>query len=186
MLAAKEKRKRIMGKEKTTEALFEGIFVPSVLDIAKEEIALLKKRAEAGEALAELCLILLDFSGSTMHYNSFNGDTDELDEIQKAVFEKLDALGKRLPLAYKVAGDLYLGTMGKIVWHSDLALPYYEKYAEATGDRSILDNLEEYQHQKWEEYKDIHHRQQVRQILDRSKIGITYSHDPLFYENLHD
>lgn len=175
-----------MGKEKTTKTLFNEIFVPSVLEITDEEIALLKQRAEAGEALAELCLILLDFSNSTMHYDFFNGSEDELDDVQVATFKKLEALGKKLPLAYKVAGDLYLGTMGKIVWHHDLAEPFYKRYAEATGDQSILDNLEAYYRQKWEEYKDTQHLQQVRKILDRSKIGVTYSHDPLFYENLHD
>ena len=175
-----------MANEKTTETLFQEIFVPSALEITKEEIALLQSRAEAGETLAELCLVLLDFSNSTMHYDSFNGDNDELDEIQEATFKKLDVLGKKLSLAYKVAGDLHLGTMGKIVWHSELAKPYFEKYAEATGDHSIVDGMEAYMHEKWEEYKDIHRLQQVRKILDRSKIGVTYSHDPLFYEGLHD
>ena len=175
-----------MDHQKTTEAIFEEIFVPSVLEINEEEIALLKERAEAGEALAELCLILLDFSNSTMHYDFFNGSKDELDDVQKATFEKLSLLGKKLPLAYKVAGDLYLGTMGKIVWHHDLAEPFYKLYAEATGDHSILDNLEAYFREKWEEYKDTQHLQQVDKILDHSKIGVTYSHDPLFYENLRD
>ena len=175
-----------MEKEKTTQTLFEEIFVPSVLETTEEEIALLKQRAEAGEALAELCLILLDFSHSTMHYDFFSGTKDELDKVQEATFKKLDALGKKLPLAYKVAGDLYLGTMGKIVWHSDLALPYFEKHAQATGDRSIVDDFEAYAKEKWEDYKDIQRCQQVHKILDRSKNGVTYSHDPLFYENLHD
>ena len=175
-----------MEKEKTTQPLFEEIVVPSVLETTEEEIALLKQRAEEGEALAELCLILLDFSHSTMHYDFFSGTKDELDQVQEATFKKLDALGKKLPLAYKVAGDLYLGTMGKIVWHSDLALPYFEKHAQATGDRSIVDDFEAYAKEKWEEYKDIQHCQQVHKILGRSKNGVTYSHDPLFYENLHD
>ncbi len=172
-------------EQRNLEALLEKIYVPYGLEIEEEEIAYLNARAEEGEALAELCLILLDFYHSKMHYNFFNGTKDELDATQVAVFKRLDALGKKLPLAYKVAGDLHLGKMGKIVWHRDIAKEYHEKYAEATGDRSIIDGYEEYTNQMWEEYKSVQNRQQKAVILEAFKgLEPTYSHDPLFYENL--
>ncbi|MCR5491961.1 MAG: hypothetical protein K6F32_07535 [Bacilli bacterium] len=175
-----------MASARTIEELFEAIFVPYNMEISEEEVALLKQKAESGEAFAELCLILLDFYGSKMHYNFFNGTKDELDEIQEASFAKLDALGKRLPFAYKVAGDLHLGKMGKIVWHTEIARSYFEKYAEATGDRSIIDGFDAYTKEMWEEYKSTQSRQQRIQIRKAFKgLGdVTYSHDPSFYENL--
>lgn len=175
-----------MPQARSPKEVFEAIFHPYRIELEDSEIAALQKQAEQGDATAELDLILLDFYGSTMHYDSFNGSKDELDDVQVAVFAKLDALGKKLPLAYKVAGDLYLGTMGKIVWHCDLARPYFEKYAAASGDTSILDDFESYTNEKWQGYKEASRSQQVRRILEASKTGITYSHDPQFYENLRD
>ena len=171
---------------RSNQELFEAIFKWGQIKVSEEEIAALRERSEKREYLAELCLILLDFSESKMHYNWFNGTVDELDKIQKEAFVKLEALGKHLPLAYKVAGDLYLGTMGKIVWHQDLGLPFFEKYASATGDRSILDDFDSYISKKWRDYNDIQYYQQVQKVLkSRKSDDVGYSHDPLFYEN-HD
>ena len=162
------------------EKLYEKCLTPSRLELSNEEINFLKEKAKK-DPLAELCLILYDFAQSRILF-SFNGEIDEHDEIQKATFVKLETLGKYFPLAYKVAGELYLGTMGKIIWHSDRALEYYKKYAEATGDHEIVDHYEEYTHKKWPEYNDNMHRQRARRIMEESEVGVTYSHDPLYYE----
>ena len=166
--------------EEKLNALYKKCLTPSQLELNKEEMSFLQENTKE-YPMAELCLILYDFSQSRILF-SFNGEIDEHDEIQKATFVKLDALGKYFPLAYKVAGELYLGTMGKIIWHSDRALKYYEQYAAATGDREVIDNFEEYTHEKWREYNDNMHRQRVNRILSESKVRVTYSHDPLYYE----
>ena len=166
--------------EERLEQLYKKCFTPYRLELEEEEMKFLQDNAKK-YPLAELCLILYDFAQSRILF-SFNGEIDEHDEIQAATFVKLEALGKVYPLAYKVAGELYLGTMGKIIWHSDRALEYYKKYAEATGDREVVDHFEEYTHSKWGDYNDNMHRQRVRRILDESKTGVTYSHDPSFYD----
>ena len=167
---------------KDVNELFERIYTPYRFDIDKKEIEFLQLEAEKRNYQAELALILLDFSKSYVHYDSFNGTKDELDDIQESCFEKLEKLAKLYPYAYKVIGELHLGKMGKIVFHHEIALEYFKKYAEATGDNEPVDNFEKISHEAWEDYKDVSHYQQTKRILERSKIGVTYSHDPLFYE----
>ena len=166
--------------EEKLNQLFEKCLTASKLELNEEDMKFLQNNS-AKYPMAELCLILYDFAQSRILF-SFNGEIDEHDEIQKATFVKLEALGKYFPLAYKVAGELYLGTMGKIIWHSDRALEYYKKYAEATGDCEIIDNYEQYTRKKWPEYNDNMHRQRARRIIEESNVGVTYSHDPLFYD----
>ena len=165
---------------KRLEELYQKCFTAERLELSEEDLTFLQENSQK-YPMAELCLILFDFAQSRILF-SFNGEIDEHDEIQASTFTKLEALGKVFPLAYKVAGELYLGTMGKIIWHSDLALKYYEQYAEATGDREIVDHYEEYTQKKWPIYKENMFLQRARRLREESGIGITYSHDPSFYD----
>lgn len=166
--------------EKRLEELYEKCLTAGKLELSEEELTFLQENSDKNP-MAELCLILFDFTQSRILF-SFNGEIDEHDEIQASTFVKLETLGKVLPLAYKVAGELYLGTMGKIIWHSDRALKYYEQYAEATGDREIVDHYKEYTCKKWPVYKDNMHCQRARRLREESGIGMIYSHDPSFYD----
>ena len=96
-------------------------------------------------------------------------------------FKKLSSLGEIHPLAYKVAGEIQLGELGRIYFNSDKALPYFKKYALATGDSSIVDNYDDYTKSKWKEFIDKEQYQVRQKYLDHSQ-GITYSHDPSFYD----
>ena len=163
--------------------IFEKIFSPYSDELSEEELTFVSSCIN-DHPLARLILIIERFKVSTIEYkNPLNGagPGDVLDDIQKKTFIDLEKLGEELPLAFKVAGDLYLGTLGKIYFHSDLALPYFKKYAELSGDTYIVDNYEKYTHQKWEDYKDIQSSQVRKKYL---KGEITYSHDPLYYEKL--
>ncbi len=144
--------------------MFEAIFVPYNIDVDDDEIAFLYNEASKGDGLAKLCLILLEFSLSSIHYNFINGTKDELDEIQKETFIKLEELGETFPLAYKVAGDLHLAKMGKIVYHKDVAFAYFRKYVESSGDASLLENFEDYSREAYEKYGEVQNRQQILAI----------------------
>ena len=168
--------------EKRLNELFSKCLTPEKLELSKEELSFLKENSDK-YPMAELCLILFDFSKSRILY-SFNGEIDEHDEIQAATFVKLDALGKIFPLAYKVAGELYLGTMGKIIWHSDRALKYYEQYAKATGDYEIIDNYDKYTDEKWSKYKRNMHLQRARRIREEYSTSRSLFRQVRLYETL--
>ena len=164
--------------------LFERLYCPYNTEINEEEIALLNEEALKHNYLAELTLIILDFSRSTIHYSPLTGTIDELDETQMMCFDKLEKLGEVFPFAYEVAGELYLGKMGKIVFHSDKALSYFQQYTSKTGDSEIVDNYEEYTHVAWKDYLEISKEQAREKYHQRVGKTITYSHDPLYYEDL--
>ena len=166
------------------EELFIKAFQPHECRLIDEEIKFLQEEANEGNLLAELSLILVDFSFSTIHYVPFNDDENFLDDIQIDCFKKLDALGKIFPLAYKVAGEIYLGKMGKITWNKEKALSYFEKYIEVTGDRDFLEDSESYMKERWEEYKEIHDVDKRKRYHKNVPYNVTYSHDPLYYEDL--
>ena len=137
--------------------------------------------------LAILISIVLEFHRSNIEYvNPLTGfgPGDTLDDIQQECFSQLEELGKKYPLAYKIAGELHLGSLGRIYFHKEKALKYFKLYANATGDTSIIDDYDNYTNKMWKDYLKNESKHKRDKYLNKSN-GITYSHDPLYYENNH-